>query len=98
MIEKDLKLDPNNAEWQMAFDMVAFTNTSMFITGKAGTGKTTFIKYIQKEIKKNFLVLAPTGVAAINAGGQTMHKFFGFPMDIINPDLSYSASPEKRLL
>ena len=50
MIEKDLKLDPNNAEWQMAFDMVAFTNTSMFITGKAGTGKTTFIKYIQKEI------------------------------------------------
>lgn len=98
MIEKDLKIDPNNAEWQMAFNMVAFTNTSMFITGKAGTGKTTFIKYIQKEIKKNFLVLAPTGVAAINAGGQTMHKFFGFPMDIINPDLSYSASPEKRLL
>ena len=98
MIEKDLKIDPNNAEWQMAFNMVAFTNTSMFITGKAGTGKTTFIKYIQKEIKKNFLILAPTGVAAINAGGQTMHKFFGFPMDIINPDLSYSASPEKRLL
>ena len=98
MVEKEFKLDTQNAEWQMAFNMVAFTNTSMFITGKAGTGKTTFIKYIQQEIKKNFLILAPTGVAAINAGGQTMHKFFGFPMDIINPDLSYSASPEKRLL
>lgn len=98
MAEKEFKLDTQNAEWQLAFNMVAFTNTSMFITGKAGTGKTTFIKYIQKEIKKNFLILAPTGVAAINAGGQTMHKFFGFPMDIINPDLSYSASPEKRLL
>ena len=98
MAKKDFAIDPNNAEWQMAFNMVAFTNTSMFITGKAGTGKTTFIKHIQQEIKKNFLILAPTGVAAVNAGGQTMHKFFGFPMDIINPDLSYSASPEKRLL
>lgn len=98
MIEKDLKLDPNNAEWQMAFNMVAFTNTSMFITGKAGTGKTTFIKFIQQEIKKNFLILAPTGVAAVNAGGQTMHKFFGFPMEVINPYSSFSPSPERREL
>ena len=97
MIEKDLKIDPNNAEWQMAFNMVAFTNTSMFITGKAGTGKTTFIKHIQQEIKKNFLILAPTGVAAVNAGGQTMHRFFGFPMEVINPySYHYSPSPEKQ--
>ena len=60
-----IQLDQNNAEWQMAFNMVAFTNTSMFITGKAGTGKTTFIKHIQQEIKKNFLILAPTGEQGI---------------------------------
>lgn len=98
MNDKDFKLDTQNAEWQMAFNLVAFTNTSMFITGKAGTGKTTFIRHIQQEIKKNFLILAPTGVAAINVGGQTMHKIFGFPMEVIEPYSFFSPSPEKRLL
>lgn len=75
----EFKIDKTNVEQQKAFDLVENTNTSLFITGKAGTGKTTFIKGIQKLIKKNFLVLAPTGIAAMNVGGQTLHSFFGLP-------------------
>ena len=63
MTKENLKLDKSNVEQQKAFDLVANTNTCLFITGKAGTGKTTFIKRIQEEINKNFLVLAPTGIA-----------------------------------
>ena len=66
----EIQIDRNNVEQQMAFDIVANTNTCLFITGKAGTGKTTFVKRIQEEIKKNFIVLAPTGIAAINVGGE----------------------------
>lgn len=74
-MEKNIStLDLQNAEQQKAFDLVANTNNCLFITGKAGTGKTTFIKRIQEEINKNFLVLAPTGIAAITVGGQTMHS------------------------
>ena len=61
-----------------AFNMIAKTNMSFFLTGRAGTGKTTFLKKIQKELPKRFVVLAPTGIAAYNAGGQTIHSFFGF--------------------
>ena len=80
------QIDIQNAEQQNAFDLVAKTNTCLFITGKAGTGKTTFIKRIQEEINKNFLVLAPTGISAIAVGGQTMHSFFGFPMQALVVD------------
>ena len=83
MRKNNSNLDLQNAEQQKAFDLVANTNNCLFITGKAGTGKTTFIKRIQEEINKNFLVLAPTGIAAITVGGQTMHSFFGFPMQAI---------------
>ena len=79
------KIDSTNVEQQKAFDLVENTNTSLFITGKAGTGKTTFIKGIQKLIKKNFLVLAPTGIAAMNVGGQTLHSFFGLPFTAMGP-------------
>lgn len=61
-----------------AFNMIAKTNMSFFLTGRAGTGKTTFLKKTQKELPKRFVVLAPTGIAAYNAGGQTIHSFFGF--------------------
>ena len=61
-------------EQQYAFDMISRTRTSFFLTGKAGTGKTTFLKKVQAEIEKNFAVVAPTGVAALNAGGQTIHR------------------------
>ena len=93
--ENTFKLDTQNVEQQKAFDLVANTNTSFFITGKAGTGKTTFIKRIQNEIKKNFLVLAPTGIAAIAVGGQTMHSFFGFPMQAIGPYTKTMLSSER---
>ncbi len=89
-------LDETNIELQKAFDLVANTNSSLFITGKAGTGKTTFIKWIQNEIDKNFLLLAPTGIAALNVGGQTMHSFFGFPLEVIGPRTYMEVSLEKR--
>lgn len=83
----DFPFDKDNIEQQKAFEFIANTNTSLFITGKAGTGKTTFIKNIQEKIDKNFLVLAPTGIAALNVGGQTMHSFFGFPFEAMGPNL-----------
>ena len=92
----EFKIDPENVEQQKAFDLVANTNTSLFVTGKAGTGKTTFIKGIQKLIKKNFLVLAPTGIAAMNVGGQTIHSFFGLPFEAIGPNTRLEVSREKR--
>ena len=91
-------LDLQNAEQQKAFDLVANTNNCIFITGKAGTGKTTFIKRIQEEINKNFLVLAPTGIAAITVGGQTMHSFFGFPMQAIGPHTKMVLSYENKCI
>lgn len=68
-----------NIEYELAVDFVKFTNKSLFLTGKAGTGKTTFLKFIKDNAGKNTVVLAPTGVAAINAGGVTIHSFFQLP-------------------
>lgn len=96
MEKEEFTFDPTNFEQQKAFELVANTNTSLFITGKAGTGKTTFVKRIQTEINKNFLVLAPTGIAALNVGGQTMHSFFGFPLEIIGPTTHMEVSLAKR--
>ena len=93
--ECNFKLDTQNVEQQKAFDLVANTNTCLFITGKAGTGKTTFIKRILQEVNKNFLVLAPTGIAAIAVGGQTMHSFFGFPMQAMGPHTETRLSNDK---
>ena len=94
----EIQIDRNNVEQQMAFDIVANTNTCLFITGKAGTGKTTFVKRIQEEIKKNFIVLAPTGIAAINVGGETIHSFFGLPLEVIGPHTKIEVSLEKKSL
>ncbi len=65
--------------YQLAHDFALFTNRSIFLTGKAGTGKTTFLHNLKKATKKQIAVVAPTGVAAINAGGTTMHSFFQLP-------------------
>jgi len=62
--------------YQLAQDFALYTNRSIFLTGKAGTGKTTFLHNLKKTTKKQIAVVAPTGVAAINAGGTTMHSFF----------------------
>ncbi len=68
-----------NPEFELAVDFVTLTKRSLFLTGKAGTGKTTFLKQIKNNTSKNTVVLAPTGVAAINAGGTTIHSFFQLP-------------------
>ncbi|MBC9908873.1 helix-turn-helix domain-containing protein [Chitinophaga varians] len=71
--------DSTNIIFHLAADFINQTNRHVFLTGKAGTGKTTFLKYIKEHTKKNTVVVAPTGVAAINAGGVTMHSFFQLP-------------------
>jgi hypothetical protein len=68
-----------NQDLQLAFDFVKYTNRNIFLTGKAGTGKTTFLKDLKKLSPKRMVVVAPTGVAAINAGGVTIHSFFQLP-------------------
>ncbi len=69
----------HNTIFKLAADYVQFTNESIFLTGKAGTGKTTFLRYIREHSGKQTAVIAPTGVAAINAGGTTIHSFFQLP-------------------
>jgi tRNA uridine 5-carbamoylmethylation protein Kti12 len=69
----------NNPDLQLAFDFVQYTNRNIFLTGKAGTGKTTFLHSLKKISPKRMIVVAPTGVAAINAGGVTIHSFFQLP-------------------
>jgi PIF1-like helicase/Helix-turn-helix domain/HRDC domain len=82
--------DTSNINFQLAADFVTSTNRSVFLTGKAGTGKTTFLKYIRQHITKQMAVLAPTGVAAINAGGATMHSFFQLPFGPYLPAANFS--------
>src|SRR5215218_6131103 len=71
--------DHSNTLFNLAADLVNHTSRHIFITGKAGTGKTTFLRHIKENTQKNTVVVAPTGVAAINAGGTTMHSFFQLP-------------------
>lgn len=73
--------------FELAERYVKATGRSVFLTGKAGTGKTTFLKYITETVSKRFIVLAPTGVAAINAGGSTIHSFFQLPLCPYLPDV-----------
>lgn len=72
-------IDLDNPELQKALQIIQFTNNSLFLTGKAGTGKSTFLRYIAATTKKKHVILAPTGIAAINAGGSTLHSFFKLP-------------------
>jgi len=75
-----------NHELELAFDFVQSTHRNLFLTGKAGTGKTTFLHRVKKEIPKRMVVVAPTGVAAINAKGITIHSFFQVPFGPLPPD------------
>ncbi len=79
-------IDTDNDEFQDALKLIQYTNRSVFLTGKAGTGKSTFLKYICTQTHKKYVVVAPTGIAAINAGGQTMHSFFKIPFRPLLPD------------
>ena len=68
-----------NDVFDLAYRFVTETNENIFLTGKAGTGKTTFLKYLKQNCSKNIVIAAPTGVAAINAGGVTLHSLFQLP-------------------
>ena len=90
-------IDTQNKQQVMAFELIANTNSSFFLTGRAGTGKTTFLRNVQNMVDKQFITLAPTGVAAILAGGDTIHSFFGLPMDVCTPGTMGKMS-EARIL
>ena len=81
-----MELDLDNKEWQDALQIVNYTRRSLFLTGKAGTGKSTFLRYVSKNTKKKHVILAPTGIAAINAGGSTLHSFFRLPFHPLLPN------------
>ena len=68
-----------NPELELANTLIAQTGTNIFLTGKAGTGKTTFLRSLVEKSPKRMIILAPTGIAAINAGGMTIHSFFQLP-------------------
>ena len=69
-----------NKELRNAWEFAEHTGISIFLTGKAGTGKTTFLRTLKEHSSKRMIVVAPTGVAAINAGGVTIHSFFQLPL------------------
>lgn len=79
-------IDLDNSELQNALQIIQFTRRSLFLTGKAGTGKSTFLRYIAATTKKKHIILAPTGIAAINAGGATLHSFFKLPFYPLLPN------------
>lgn len=79
------KIDTSNQFFTLAADLINQTDRTIFLTGKAGTGKTTFLKYIREHCPKQMAIVAPTGVAAINAGGVTIHSFFQLPLSPFIP-------------
>lgn len=81
-----MEISSANELFTLAADMVRNTSQSVFLTGKAGTGKTTFLHYIRKNVDKNVIVAAPTGVASINAGGVTLHSLLQLPFEPFIPN------------
>lgn len=79
-------IDLQNPEFVKAKELLEHTHQSIFLTGKAGTGKSTFLRYITTHTRKKHIILAPTGIAAVNVGGQTIHSFFKIPLKPIMPD------------
>jgi len=85
LVIDNIPIDENNPEFRYAAEFVLHTNRMLYLTGKAGTGKTTFLKLLKHISSKNMVVLAPTGVAAVNAGGQTIHSFFNIKPSVYVP-------------
>ena len=100
MLKRRIAAMENNDELKLAWDFVEHTGKSIFLTGKAGTGKTTFLKNVVRRSTKRMVVVAPTGVAAINAGGVTIHSFFQLPLSPFVPNTTmksrFDFSKEKR--
>ncbi len=86
-----------NPQLELASEFVQFTDRNIFLTGKAGTGKTTFLHQLKKTCPKRMVVVAPTGVAAINAGGSTIHSFFQLPFGPYVPGNSEKANQNRRM-
>jgi hypothetical protein len=86
-IYKSMTNTVDNPHLQLAFEYVQYTGRNLFLTGKAGTGKTTFLQTLKTQSPKRMVVVAPTGVAAINAGGVTIHSFFQLPFGPLVPDM-----------
>lgn len=86
IIIDNIELDETNKEFFLASELVKYDHPFIYLTGKAGTGKTTFLKYLRETTTKNTVILAPTGVAAINAGGQTIHSFFQIKPSVYVPN------------
>ena len=82
----------NNPDLQLAWQFIENTGTHLFLTGKAGTGKTTFLRELKAQSPKRMVVVAPTGIAAINAGGVTMHSFFQLPFAPYVPDTKFMSA------
>lgn len=85
-----------NPELELANTLIAQTGTNIFLTGKAGTGKTTFLRSLVKESPKRMIILAPTGIAAINAGGMTIHSFFQLPFAPYIPGTAFGGDAQYR--
>ncbi len=91
-----MQYDNTNELFHLAAGLVENSNHNIYLTGKAGTGKTTFLKYIREHSGKKMAVAAPTGVAAINAGGVTLHSLFQLPFGAFVPDFGFH-DPDKNI-
>lgn len=91
-VTENENIDLDNPEFQSVWQLIRHTSNPIFMTGRAGTGKSTFLKYITRHTAKKHVVLAPTGIAAVNAGGVTLHSFFKIPFKPLLPD-----DPEFRI-
>lgn len=99
MADNTADIDTNNREFQISYKLISDTTQSVFLSGKAGTGKSTFIRHICANIQKKYILLAPTGIAAVNVGGMTLHSFFKIPFKPLLPDdPEYIPSRIKRTL
>ena len=95
MKSKGMSKEQTNEQLDLAWQFVERTGVNVFLTGKAGTGKTTFLRRLKERSPKRMVVVAPTGVAAINAGGVTIHSFFQFPLAPYIPGGSFNSKDEK---
>ena len=86
----------SNPELELAYEYVTYTNKNVYLTGKAGTGKTTFLQRIKNDPVKRMAVVAPTGVAAINAGGMTIHSLFQLPFGPYLPGNAREVAKQRR--
>ena len=92
-----MQIDMTNNQQRLAYELISCTSSSFFLTGRAGTGKTTFLRNVQDSVDKQFIVLATTGVAAILAGGDTVHSFFGLPLGVCTPNVLGNMNYQKQM-